>query len=110
MKSANQSISIMRREFVELLAGILGGMGIGTLAEASDSEKSSGVLLDDSYLEKGLTGMAQSKGWFNAHLGAAVLAGYYMCKENQLSTGTVAGIKKQLDALIRIHKAQYHQL
>ena len=107
MKSANQSIPIMRREFVELLAAILGGMGIGRLAEASNSEESNGMSLDDSYLEKGLTGMAQSKGWFNAHLGAAVLAGYYMCKENQLSTGTVAGIKKQLDALIQIHKAQF---
>jgi hypothetical protein len=107
MKSTNRTISIMRREFVELLAGILGGMGIGRFAEASDSEESSGVPLDAAYLEKGLTGMAQSRGWFNAHLGAAVLAGYYMCKENQLSTGTVAGIKKQLDALIQIHKAQF---
>jgi len=107
MKSANLSIPIMRREFVELLAGILGGMGIGRFAEASDSENSSGVPLDDSYLEEGLTGMARSKGWFNAHLGAAVLAGYYMCKENQLSAGTVAGIKKQLDALIQVHKAQF---
>jgi hypothetical protein len=107
MKSADQSIPIMRREFVELLAGILGAMGIGRLAEASDTEKSNRVSLDDSYLEKGLTGMAQSKGWFNAHLGAAVLAGYYMCKDNQLSAGTVAGIKKQLDALTQIHKAQF---
>jgi len=107
MKSTNQSIPIMRREFVELFAGILGGLGIGGFAEAYDSEKSSEASLDNSYLEKGLIGMARSKGWFNAHLGASVLAGYYMCKENKLSTGTVAGIKKQLDALIQIHKTQF---
>lgn len=107
MESANQSIPIMRREFVGLFAGIVGGLGIGRFSEASESEKSSGVSLDDSYLEKGLTGMARSKGWFNAHLGAAVLAGYYMCKENKLSNGTVAGIKKQLDSLIQIHKTQF---
>jgi hypothetical protein len=107
MNSTNESDTIKRREFVRLFAGILGGLGIGGFAEASGSEKSSRASLDDSYLEKGLVGMARSKGWFNAHLGAAVLAGYYMCKENQLSNGTVAGIKKQLDALIQIHETQF---
>lgn len=103
MASTNESNTIMRREFVGVIVGILGGLGIGGFAEAADGESS----LDDSYLEKGLIGMARSKGWFNAHLGAAVLAGYYMCKENNLSNGTMAGIKKQLDALIHIHQAQF---
>lgn len=107
MDSENHSIPIMRREFVGLIGGIFGGLGIGKFAEADDSDTSNGMSLDESYLEQGLTGMARSKGWFNAHLGAAVLAGYYMCKENQLSHGTVAGIKKQLDALIQIHKTQF---
>lgn len=107
MNSADQNIPIMRREFGGLFAGILCGLGIGGLAEASDGKGTSHVSLDDSYLEKGLIGMARSKGWFNAHLGAAVLAGYYMCQENRLSDGTVAGIKKQLDTLIEIHKDQF---
>lgn len=107
MKSTNESNTIMRREFVGLLAGLGISGAISEFAEACESGKSSGVSLDDSYLEKGLTGMARSKGWFNAHLGAAVLAGYYMCKENQLSDGTVTGIKKQLDSLIQIHKTQF---
>ena len=111
MTSANRINAFMRREFVRLSAGIIGGLGIPGLfcglAAASDNEEVSGVALDDSYLEKGLTGMARSKGWFNAHLGAAVLAGYYLCKENRLDEATVAGIKKQLDALIRIHGDQF---
>ena len=107
MNSTDLNIPIMRREFVRLFAGMLGGLGVGGLAEACHVEKSGGMSLDESYLEKGLIGMARSKGWFNAHLGAAVLAGYYMCKENKLSDGTVAGIKKQLDALVQIHKTQF---
>ena len=107
MKSTNESNTFMRREFVGLFAGLGISGAIGGFAEASNSKPSSGASLDDSYLENGLTGMARSKGWFNAHLGAAVLAGYYMCKENQLSNGTVAGIKQQLDALIEIHKTQF---
>ena len=42
-----------------------------------------------------------------AHWGAAVLAGYYLCKENNLGEATVAGIKEQLDALIRVRASQF---
>lgn len=77
MKSTDENNTIKRRDFVQLFAGILGGLGIGGFAEVSGSETESSVSLDDSYLEKGLTGMARSKGWFNAHLGAAVLDDEY---------------------------------
>ena len=49
----------------------------------------------------------RSKGWFNAHLGAAVLAGYYMCKENQFNDTIVASIKQQLDTLMEVHQSQF---
>jgi len=98
-----------RRAFVKLSAGIISGLGIpGVLEGAAPPPGSvSGASLDASYLEHGLTGMARSKGWFNAHLGAAVIAGYYMCKENRFSDAIVANIKQQLDNLIQVHEAQF---
>lgn len=106
-----QNDTAIRRDFIKLSAGIIGGLGIpgvfGGLANAAEGDPGKVSVLDDSYLEKGLIGMARSEGWFNAHLGAAVLAGYYLCKENQLSEQTVAGIKKQLDTLIRINERQF---
>lgn len=103
--------TVIRREFIRLSAGIIGGLAIpgvfDGVVEATDNDQSSGVSLDDSYLEIGLIGMARSKGWFNAHLGAAVLAGYYMCKENRFGDAIVASIKKQLDALIKAHETQF---
>ncbi|QDU49594.1 hypothetical protein [Gimesia panareensis] len=112
MNPTNDNQTVLRREFIRLFAGMVGSLGIPGVfsgdAEAADNEIASGLSLDDSYLDKGLIGMSRSKGWFNAHLGAAVLAGYYMCKENQLSEETVVGIKKQLDILIQIHQAQFN--
>ena len=102
---------VNRRGFIELSAGIIGGLGIpgvlGKPASGAEVNSQTGTALDPSYLEKGLTGMARSEGWFNAHLGAAVLAGYYLCNENQLGDATIAGIKEQLDALIRVHASQF---
>jgi hypothetical protein len=100
-----------RREFVRLSAGLIGGLGIpgvhDGVARADDESNPNALQLDDSYLEKGLTGMARSKGWFNSHLGAAVIAGYYMCKENPFSETLVNSIRGQLDALIRAHEEQF---
>ena len=81
MKSENQYNTMIRREFIELSVGIIGGLGIpgefGGSANAAENEKEQSTALDDSYLEKSLIGMVRSVGWFHAHLGAAVLAGYY---------------------------------
>lgn len=111
MNSDNENSSLTRREFTRLSAGIVGGLGIpgifDGIVEAADEGRTGAVGLDDSYVEKGLIGMARSKGWFNAHLGAAVLAGYYMCKENRFSDELVASIKKQLDLLIQVYDAQF---
>jgi len=109
-----------RREFVRLCSGIITGLGLhgvsgdctGAEQEADtrvDGDQSVGGL-DDSYLVRGLTGMARAKGWFDAHWGAAVIAGYYLCKENKLDDETVSGIKSQLDAAIKLRSEQFAPL
>ncbi|MCA9050944.1 MAG: hypothetical protein KDA89_19540 [Planctomycetaceae bacterium] len=112
MTSIEDDTAIMRREFVKMSAAIIGGLGIpGLLSEttavAAENDRAQTGVPDESYVEKGLIGMARSKGWFNAHLGAAVLAGYYMCKENSFSEALVTAIQQQLDALIQVHADQF---
>ncbi len=103
-----------RKEFLELSAGIIGGLGIpGVIADsarAAETESSNGAALDDSYLVRGLTGMVRAEGWFDAHWGAGVLAGYYLCRDNHLGEATTLGIKSQLDTVIRLRAAQFAPL
>ena len=73
-----------RKEFLQLATAIVSGLGINASIEnVANAAPPKDVYLDDSYLVRGLTGMSKAGGWFNAHWGAAVLAGYYLCKENQ---------------------------
>ncbi len=103
-----------RKAFLKLSSGIIGGLAIpgvfGDSADAGETEARQDAALDESYLAKGLTAMARADGWFDAHWGAGVLAGYYLCTENDLSGQTVAGIKKQLDAVIHLRAAQFAPL
>lgn len=103
-----------RKEFLKLSTGIIGGLGIpgvfADFAQAAETKSGNGAALDDSYLVKGLTGMARAEGWFDAHWGAGVLAGYYLCRDNQLGEETTLGIKKQLDAVIRLRASQFAPL
>ncbi|USG66199.1 hypothetical protein NDK47_02370 [Brevibacillus ruminantium] len=50
----------------------------------------------DSYLESGLIGMARGgkQGWFYAHFGAALLAGYFMNQEHDLPEHVRRGIEQ----------------
>ncbi|MCA9173404.1 MAG: hypothetical protein KDB14_02835 [Planctomycetales bacterium] len=109
MSSPPNQTTLARRDFVRLSAGMIGGLGIvgGDGMDVVAGENQIAAPLDASYLEQGLIGMARSKGWFNAHLGAAVLAGYYMCKENPFDERLTASIKKQLDALVAAHEQQF---
>ncbi|MCB1232979.1 MAG: hypothetical protein KDN19_22230 [Verrucomicrobiae bacterium] len=111
MNPHDETPTLLRRNFVRISFGVIGGLGIPGIfdgkIEAAETSSLGGHSLDDSYLEKGLTGMARSKGWFNAHLGAAVLAGYYLCRENSFSDALVASIGEQLDGLIRAHEKQF---
>jgi hypothetical protein len=103
-----------RKEFLTLSTALIGGLSIpgafGDSANAAETESGKDAALDDSYLVKGLTGMVRADGWFDAHWGASVLAGYYLCRENPLSEQTTTGIKKQLDAVIRLRAAQFAPL
>ena len=106
--------SMNRKEFLKLSGGIIGGLGMsgafGDFAHTMDTTPETGRALDDSYLVKGLTGMARAKGWFDAHWGAGVLAGYYLCRDNQIGKETCASIQRQLDAVIRLRAAQFARL
>ena len=105
-----------RKEFLTLFTGILSGLGIPGVVEGSgpgvqpERSKQPASGLDDSYLAKGLTAMARAEGWFEAHWGAGVLAGYYLCRDNQLEEPTIAGIKKQLDTVIQLRASQFEPL
>ncbi|MCB1087708.1 MAG: hypothetical protein KDM63_11730 [Verrucomicrobiae bacterium] len=100
-----------RKEFIKLSAGIIGGLGIPGVFRpdgfAAGGDSANPEALDKSYLERGLAGMAQSQGWFEAHWGAAVIAGYYLCKENPLGNETVSDIRNQLDTMIRLQPEQF---
>ena len=103
-----------RMEFLKLFTGVMGGLSIdgafGDFANAMETELERGAILDDSYLVKGLTGMVRADGWFDAHWGASVIAGYYLCRENKLDEQTLTGIKRQLDAMIRLRATQFAPL
>ena len=80
-----------RKEFLKLSSGIIGGLSIpGAFVDsvyAVEPGASKGAALDDAYLERGLTGMARAEGWFDAHWGAGVLAGYYFLREYPAACG-----------------------
>ncbi len=107
-------MNMKRNEFLKLVTGIIGGLGIpavfGDFANAAQTENTTGTALDDSYLIKGLTGMAKADDWFQAHWGAGILAGYYLCRENKLNEETVAGIKAQLDSALKLRASQFDPL
>jgi hypothetical protein len=78
-----------------------------TPSQTAETELGKDAALDDSYLVKGLMGMVQAESWFDAHWGACVLAGYYLCRNNPLDEPVTLGIKSQLDAVIRLRAAQF---
>ena len=104
-----------RKEFLQLCTGIIGGLGInGYASNAAIADGDDNNQLGTEYLVKGLTGMASTltrpelkKWWFDGHYGAAVLAGYYLCKENSLDRRTVAAIKAELDKMIESQAALF---
>lgn len=103
-----------RKDFLKMFTGVLGGLGIPGVFEdrilAAEAGGKGGVSLDESYLEMGLTGMVRADGWFDAHWGAGVIAGYYLCKENALPDDVVEGIRGQLDTIIARRPEQFKAL
>ena len=99
-----------RKEFMKFTASIIGGLslpfGMESLVNAANEHDTS-LALDVSYLDKGLTAMARADHWFDAHWGAAVIAGFYLCTENQLDEQTTVAVKNQLDAVIQLRAEQF---
>lgn len=102
---------INRKEFLKLTTGIITGLSIPGVfsqeADAAETKLPNGVMLDDAYLAKGLTAMARAQGWFEAHWGAGIIAGYYLLKNNRLDEETTLGIKRQMDVVIALRKEQF---
>ncbi len=59
-------------------------------------------MLEERYLHAGITGLSRAgdQDPNNGHFGAAVIAAYYFCAENQLSQVVQQQIAKQLDQMI----------
>ncbi|MBI1312940.1 hypothetical protein GC176_16745 [bacterium] len=103
-----------RNEFLRLSAGVIAGFGMagidGGWARAREAGGSGDATLDESWLVKGLTAMVQANGWFDAHWGAAVIAGYYLCNENEFDEITRTGIRQQLETVIEVRAEQFTPL
>lgn len=103
-----------RTEFLKLTAAIVSGLALpsGTGQTGASAYQPTGQPVDlrkrhEYYLVKGLTGMARADVWFDAHWGAAVLAGHFLCVENRLAEETTAAIYQQLDLLISRRPEQF---
>jgi hypothetical protein len=105
MKTVPDS-SLTRQEFLKLAAGLFSGLGISSAAETDPASKA----LDPAYLERGLTAMARAQTWFDAHWGAGILAGYYLCRDHPLSAETVSGIRRQMDTVIEVRAEQFQPM
>jgi hypothetical protein len=100
-----------RNEFLRLSASVLAGFGMAGLGDRRTVAREAGdVELDESWLVKGLTAMVQANGWFDAHWGAAVISGYYLCKENEFDEATRAGILQQLKMVLGVRAEQFAAL
>lgn len=97
-----------RQEFLQLTTGILAGLGIpGVAASAPKGGREVSAALDDSYLALGLSAMARAESWFDAHWGAGILAGYYLCRDHPLDAATRAGIRRQMDIVIEVRASLF---
>ncbi|MEZ6016980.1 MAG: hypothetical protein R3F49_17815 [Planctomycetota bacterium] len=96
-----------RKEFLKLLAGVVGGIALprvlADIAYAADSGAGRGLALDESFLVKGLNALARAHQMsaMAGHLGAAVLAGYFVEKQRPgLDPDVCNGIKADLERVM----------
>lgn len=100
--------ALSRKDFLQLTTGILAGLGIPGLSTAQTP--SPAETLEAHYLTLGLTAMARAQTWFDAHWGAGILAGYYLCRDHPLDAATVSGIRRQMDTVIQVRAEQFTAL
>lgn len=95
-----------RHEFLKLASGLFARFGFSGVASAAENS----AALDPAYLERGLTAMARAQTWFDAHWGAGILAGYYLCRDHPRSADTVSGIRRQMDTVIEVRAQQFQPM
>ena len=110
MKNA-PATPMTRQGCLQLAAGLMSGLGIPGIARAAQTTSGAAAgSLDTSYLEKGLTAMARADSWFDAHWGAGILAGWYLCRDHPLDAATVSGVRRQMDTVIEMRAGQFAPL
>lgn len=70
-------------------------------------------MLTKGYLAKGIIGMSRTmegKLWAYGHIGAAVIAAYYFCRNNKLDDRTTEAITREVDKMIAQHPALFTPL
>lgn len=107
MKSKTEFGSIFRRDFFKLFAGIGGALGVPSLwsrlAHAEEVPQATGNSPDESYLEQGLNALARAHYMSSmaGHLGAALIAGYFIGKQRQnLDPDVCRGIQSDLQRVV----------
>lgn len=96
-----------RKEFLKRSTAIIGGLSIsgvfGGFAHSAETESGKGIALDDSYLLKGLSALARAHRMsaMAGHLGAAVVAGYFIGMQRpDLDPEVYKGIESELDRVM----------
>ena len=107
MKTKNELVRMIRRDFVKLSASVAGGLVTPGLlvqsADADDVPTDTGRSLDAGYLEKGLNALARAHHMSSmaGHLGASLIAGYYIGEQRpNLDPQVYEGIKGDLQRVI----------
>lgn len=108
MKSKTDRGGMIRRDFVKLFTGVVGGLGspclLSRLADAGDAPAETDSPLDESYLEKGLNALARAHHMSSmaGHLGASFIAGYFIGEQRpNLDPKVYKGIEDDLERVIR---------
>lgn len=83
-----------RRTFLLISGGVMASARAGASSVSRRRETP-----DRTLLEAGLHAMARSDGWFNAHWGAALIAGSYLCVEAGLAEDASRAIRAELEVV-----------
>lgn len=95
-----------RKEFLQLYAGIVGGLSIPGLWETTaraDTPTAKTIAIDEAYLVKGLNAMARAHRMsaMAGHLGASLVAGYFIgIQRPDLDPEVYQGIEGDLDRVM----------
>ena len=80
-----------RRDFLATSAAVLGGCAMGPDA---------GPAVGREHLLTGLAAFSRPADWSAGHHGAALIAGYYFCRENAVDERTARSVRRNLDEYV----------